>query len=195
MKEIGERRSQAAGRSFWETWFGGDLQEGLEVWKPIVAAVNGYCLAGGLEIALACDLRIAEEHAQFGLTEVKWGIIPGAGGTQRLPRLIGMGKAKQAIFLAEKIDAQKALDCGLANFIAEPEGFEEFVKGIAERLTKASPLGLKMAKQVMYYGAQADQRTGLFLEGASSGDVCTTDDISEGITAFMNRRPAVYKGR
>jgi enoyl-CoA hydratase/carnithine racemase len=106
-----------------------------------------------------------------------------------------MGKAKQAVFLGEKIDAQKADDYGLVNFVVEPEGFAEFVKGIAEKLTKASPLGLKMAKKVMYFGMQADQRTGLFLEGASSGDVCTTDDISEGITAFMNRREAVYKGR
>lgn len=163
--------------------------------KPVIAAINGPAMGGGLELALACDIRIMSSKAFVQLPEVNLGLFPGWGGTQRLPRLIGMGKAKQAIFLAEKIDAQKALDFGLANFIAEPEGFDEFVKGIAERLTKASPLGLKMAKKVMYFGMQADQRTGLFLEGASSGDVCTTDDISEGITAFMNRREAVYKGR
>jgi enoyl-CoA hydratase/3-hydroxyacyl-CoA dehydrogenase len=163
--------------------------------KPVIAAINGPAMGGGLEMALACDMRIMSSKAFVQLPEVNLGLFPGWGGTQRLPRLIGMGKAKQAVFLGEKIDAQKADDYGLVNFVVEPEGFEEFVKGIAEKLTKASPLGLKMAKKVMYFGMQADQRTGLFLEGASSGDVCTTDDISEGITAFMNRREAVYKGR
>ncbi|MCK9364890.1 MAG: 3-hydroxyacyl-CoA dehydrogenase NAD-binding domain-containing protein [Syntrophales bacterium] len=163
--------------------------------KPVIAAINGAAMGGGLELALACDLRIMSSKAFVQLPEVNLGLFPGWGGTQRLPRLIGMGKAKQAIFMTEKIDAQKALDYGLANFIAEPEGFAEFVQKTAETLSKTSPLGLKMAKKIMYYGAQADQRTGLFLEGASSGDVCTTDDISEGITAFMNKRPAVYKGR
>jgi enoyl-CoA hydratase/3-hydroxyacyl-CoA dehydrogenase len=163
--------------------------------KPVIAAINGPAMGGGLELALACDMRIMSSNAYVQFPEVNLGLFPGWGGTQRLPRLIGMGKAKQAIFMAEKIDAQKALDYGLANFVAEPEGFDEFVRNTAEKLTKASPLGLKMAKKVMYYGAQADQRTGLFLEGTSAGDICTTDDISEGITAFMNRREAVYKGK
>jgi enoyl-CoA hydratase/carnithine racemase len=163
--------------------------------KPVIAAINGAAMGGGLEMALACDIRIMSSNAFVQLPEVNLGLFPGWGGTQRLPRLIGMGKAKQAIFLCEKIDAKKAEDYGLVNFVAEAEGFGEFVQDVAQKLTKASPLGLKMSKKIMYYGMQADQRTGLFMENASSGDVCTTDDISEGITAFMNRREAVYKGR
>ncbi len=163
--------------------------------KPVIAAINGPAMGGGFELALACDMRIMSSRAYAQFPEVNLGLFPGWGGTQRLPRLIGMGKAKQIIFMAEKIDAQKALDYGLVNFIAEADAFNAFVQQIAEKLAKASPLGLKMAKTVMYYGAQADQRTGLFLEGTAAGDICTTDDISEGITAFMNRREAVYKGK
>ena len=163
--------------------------------KPVIAAINGPAMGGGFELALACDIRIMSSRASAQFTEVNLGLFPGWGGTQRLPRLIGMSKAKQIILLAEKIDAQKAFDYGLVNFIAEADGFKAFVQQTAEKLTKASPLGLKMAKTVMYYGAQADQRTGLFLEGTAAGDVCTTDDISEGITAFMNRRQPVYKGK
>jgi enoyl-CoA hydratase/carnithine racemase len=163
--------------------------------KPVIAAINGPALGGGLELALACDLRIMSRKAFVQFSEVNLGLFPGWGGTQRLPRLIGMGKAKQAIFMAEKIDGQKALDYGLVNFIADPEEFNGLVRTVAEKIAKASPLGIKMAKKVMYYGSQADQRTGLFVEGASAGDVCPSDDLSEGITAFMNRREPVYKGK
>ena len=163
--------------------------------KPVIAAINGPAMGGGLELALACDMRIMSKKAFAQLSEVNLGLFPGWGGTQRLPRLIGMGRAKQVIFMAEKIDAEKALDYGLVNFVADPEGFDAFVQGIAETMAKASPLGIKMAKKVMYYGSQADQRTGLFLEGVSAADVCPSDDISEGITAFMNRRAPVYKGK
>lgn len=163
--------------------------------KPVIAAINGPAMGGGFELSLACDIRIMSSKAFVQLPEVNLGLFPGWGGTQRLPRLIGMGKAKQIVLLAEKIDAAKALEYGLVNFVAEPADFDAFVQQIAEKLVKASPLGLKMAKTVMHYGAQADQRTGLYLEGTASGDVCATDDISEGVTAFMNRREPVYRGR
>ncbi|MBW2558229.1 MAG: 3-hydroxyacyl-CoA dehydrogenase/enoyl-CoA hydratase family protein [Deltaproteobacteria bacterium] len=163
--------------------------------KPIIAAINGPAMGGGLEMALACDVRIMNNKTFVQLPETNLGLFPGWGGTQRLPRLIGMAKAKQFIYLGEKITADMALECGLANYVAEPKELDAFVDSIAEKLIKASPLGIKMAKKVMYYGAQADQRTGLFLEGAAAGDLCPSDDLSEGVTAFMNRRAAVYIGK
>ncbi len=163
--------------------------------KPVIASINGPAMGGGLEMALACDLRIMNKKTFLQLPETNLGLFPGWGGTQRLPRLIGMAKAKQFIFLGERITADKALECGLANFVAEPEELDALVDSIAEKLAKAGPLGIRMAKKVMYYGAQADQRTGLFIEGVSAGDLCTSDDLSEGVTAFMNRRDPNYIGK
>lgn len=163
--------------------------------KPVIASINGPAMGGGLEFALACDLRIMNSKTFVQLPEANLGLFPGWGGTQRLPRLIGMAKAKQVIYLAEKITADKAMAYGLANFVAEPEELDAFVDSIAEKLAKSGPLGIKMAKKVMYYGAQADQRTGLFMEGVSAGDLCTSDDLSEGVTAFMNKREPVYTGK
>jgi enoyl-CoA hydratase/carnithine racemase len=111
VKEIGERRTEGARRSFWETWFGGDLQEGLEVWKPIVAAVNGYCLGEGMTLILACDLRIASERASFGFPEVSLG-MPTIVGAVRAPRVVGLGNALELLLVGDRVDARRALEMG-----------------------------------------------------------------------------------
>ncbi|UCG65272.1 MAG: 3-hydroxyacyl-CoA dehydrogenase/enoyl-CoA hydratase family protein [Deltaproteobacteria bacterium] len=156
--------------------------------KPVIAAINGACLGGGLELAIACDLRIAKEGAILGFPEANLGIFPGAGGTQRVTRLIGLARAKELVLMAQNITAQKALDWGLVNAVAEPDKFESTVEEMAQTLADKASLAQGIAKRVMYYGAQADQRTALFLEGFSSPPAILSDDASEGITAFMYRR-------
>ncbi len=112
----------------------GGITRGLEIWKPMIAAINGFCLAGGLEQALACDFRIAAEHARFGLTEVRWAIMPGAGGTQRLPRVVGLTRAMEMILTAEPIDAQEALRIGLVNRVVPLPRLMEEARALAETL-------------------------------------------------------------
>lgn len=156
--------------------------------KPVIAAINGACLGGGLELAVACDFRIARKDAILGFPEANLGIFPGAGGTQRVTRLIGLARAKELVLMAQNITAQKALDWGLVNAVAEPDKFESMVEEMAQTLADKASLAQGIAKRVMYYGAQADQRTALFLEGFSSPPAILSDDASEGITAFMYRR-------
>ena len=125
--------------------FGG-LTKNLKIWKPIIAAINGICLAGGLEMALACDLRVAVENAIFGLMEVRWGIIPGGGGTQRLPRAIPLVRAMEMILLAERIDAEEALRLGLINRVVCAEDLMPTAIDMAERICEMGPLAVRAAK-------------------------------------------------
>jgi enoyl-CoA hydratase/3-hydroxyacyl-CoA dehydrogenase len=163
--------------------------------KPVIAAINGACLGGGLELAVACDLRIAKKGAILGLPEVNLGIFPGAGGTQRVTRLIGLARAKELVLMGQNITAEKALDWGLVNAVADPDEFEAVVAEKAQGLAGMASLAQGIAKRVMYYGAQADQRTALFLEGFSSPPAVLSDDASEGITAFMYRRKPKFGAR
>jgi enoyl-CoA hydratase/3-hydroxyacyl-CoA dehydrogenase len=163
--------------------------------KPVVAAVNGAAMGGGLELALACDIRVMSKAAQLRLPELTLSIIPGAGATQRLGRLIGWARAKEIILLSDPINADKALDWGLVNFIAEPGKFNGLVDEIAGRLANGAPLAQKLAKGLLYYGAQADQRTALYLEAAISGDIAMTGDLNEGITSMSYRRPPKFTGK
>lgn len=164
--------------------------------KLVIASINGPALGGGFELALACDFRVMNDKAFLQLPELNLGLFPGWGGTQRLTRMVGMSQAKQIIFLTEKIDAGKALELGIANFVVTPEELKEgFVEKLAEKLAAGAPLAQKLTKRVMYYGDQADQRTALYLENAAIGDVCPTDDISEGVTAVMNRRAPQFSGK
>jgi enoyl-CoA hydratase/3-hydroxyacyl-CoA dehydrogenase len=162
--------------------------------KPVIAAINGPAIGGGLEIALACDIRIMSTRARLQLSELTLSIIPGAGATQRLSRLIGGARAKELVLLSEPVMAEKALDWGLVNFIAEPDKFNALVDEIAGRLAAGPPLAQKLAKALLYYGAQADQRTGLFLEAAISADIAQTKDLNEGITSVSYRRQPKFTG-
>ncbi len=163
--------------------------------KPVIAAINGAAMGGGLELALACDIRIMSQRAQLRLPELTLGIIPGAGATQRLSRLIGGARAKELVLLSEPVMADKALDWGLVNYVAEPDKFNALVDEIAMRLAGGPPLAQKLAKALLYYGAQADQRTGLFIEAAVSADIAQTKDLNEGITSMSYRRQPKFTGQ
>lgn len=163
--------------------------------KPVIAAINGPAMGGGLELALACDIRIMSKAAQLRLPELTLGLLPGAGATQRVGRLIGWARAKEMVLLSDPVMADKALDWGLVNYVAEPDKFGALVDEIAARLANGAPLAQKMAKGLLYYGAQADQRTALYLEAAMSGDIGMTKDLDEGITAMNYRRPPKFTGK
>lgn len=163
--------------------------------KPVIAAINGPAIGGGVELALACDIRIMSQKAMLRLPELTLGIIPGAGATQRLSRLIGGARAKEMVLLSEPITADQALDWGLVHRTAEPDKFEALVADVAARLARGAPLAQKLAKALLYYGAQADQRTGLFIEAAASADIALTKDLNEGITAMSYRRQPRFTGQ
>jgi enoyl-CoA hydratase/3-hydroxyacyl-CoA dehydrogenase len=163
--------------------------------KPVIAAVNGPAMGGGLELALACDIRIMNKTAIVRLPELTLGLLPGAGATQRLGRLIGWARAKEMILLSDPVNADKALAWGLVNFVADSKDFKKLVEETAVKLAAGAPLAQKYAKALLYYGAQADQRTALYLEAAISGDIGLTKDLNEGITAMNSRRPPKFTGK
>ena len=146
-------------------------------------------------MALACDIRIMSKKAQLRLPELSLGLTPGLGGTQRLIRLIGAARAKEMVLLADPVMADKALDWGIVNFIAEPDKFESLVNEIGAKLAKGAPLAQKMVKKAFYYGVQADQRTGLFIEATVSGDLMFTKDLNEGLTSMNYRRSPKFTGQ
>ncbi len=172
----------------------GGITRNLEIWKPIIAAINGYCLAGGLEIALACDIRIASDTATFGLTEVKRGIIPGAGGTQRLPRLIPLGKSLEMILTGESIDAQEAYRIGLVNKVVPSEDLLPEAIKMAEQICRNAPLAVQAAKEAVYRGTVLPLSEGLRLEQFLAEPVFQSEDAKEGPKAFFEKRPPVFKG-
>jgi enoyl-CoA hydratase/3-hydroxyacyl-CoA dehydrogenase len=163
--------------------------------KPVIAAINGAAMGGGLELALACDIRIMNKTAIVRLPEITLGLLPGAGATQRLGRLIGWARAKEMILLADPVNADKALAWGIVNFVAEPAEFNKLVDATAVKLAAGAPVAQKLAKGLLYYGAQADQRTALYLEAAISGDVALTKDLNEGLTAMNYRRSPRFTGK
>jgi enoyl-CoA hydratase len=156
--------------------------------KPVLAAVNGFALGGGLELALACDVRFAASTAKVGLPEVSLGIIPGYGGTQRLPRLVGSGNALQLILQGDPIDAAEALRIGLVNGVFEPEELMDKVKSIANRMVMRGPTALSLAKQAVRRGAQMPMADALALEADLFGIISSTDEMKEGMTAFLEKR-------
>jgi enoyl-CoA hydratase / 3-hydroxyacyl-CoA dehydrogenase len=175
---------------------GQNLSTRLELYpKPIVAAINGPAMGGGFEMVLACDIRIMSKKAQLRLPEANLGLTPGIGGTQRLIRLIGAARAKEVVLLADPIMPDKALDWGIVNFIAEADQFEALVDSVAQKLAKGAPITQKLAKMAFYYGDQADQRTGLFIEATVSGDLMFTKDLNEGLTSMNYRRSPNFIGQ
>lgn len=162
--------------------------------KPVIAAINGVALGGGTELALACDLRVMSESAQMGLTETSLGIIPGAGGTQRLPRLIGKGKAKELIFTARRVHAEEALAIGLVNRTTPPDQVMASALALAEEMAANAPLALAQAKFAIDYGMEADLATGLAVESSAYQVLIPTRDRLEGLEAFREKRKPVYRG-
>nr|MDO8075498.1 enoyl-CoA hydratase-related protein [Candidatus Freyarchaeota archaeon] len=173
----------------------GGITRNLEIWKPIIAAINGYCLAGGLEIALACDIRIASENAVFGLTEARLGIMPGAGGTQRLPRLIPLAKALEMMMLAERIDAQEALRIGLVNKVVPLPELMPTAMETAQRLCEMGPLAVRAIKKAVLRGLEMPLREGLMLEQYLAEPLRQSEDAKEGIRAFIEKRKPEFKGK
>ncbi len=162
--------------------------------QPVIAAVNGLALGGGMELALACDLRVADESARFGLTEVSLGIIPGAGGTQRLPRIIGKARAKEMIFTAQKISAERAEEIGLVNRVAEKGKSLEVAFQLASVILENAPLSLAQAKFAIDQGLETDLVTGLALETKAYETLIPTKDRLEGLEAFREKRKPIYRG-
>ncbi|MDQ0214680.1 enoyl-CoA hydratase/carnithine racemase [Oikeobacillus pervagus] len=163
--------------------------------QPVIAAMNGVAFGGGLELALACDIRIASKTAKFGLTEAALAIIPGAGGTQRLPRLIGLGKAKELIYTAKRLDATEAAEYGVVEYVAEPDQLLEKAISLAKEMAKNAPLSLVQAKVAINKGYEVDLMTGLKIEELAYSALIPTEDRMEGLRAFQEKRPPQYKGR
>ncbi|MPW26529.1 enoyl-CoA hydratase [Alkalibaculum sp. M08DMB] len=170
------------------------FQEISDLYCPVICALNGHALGGGLELALACDIRIASVKAKFGVPEVSLGIIPGLGGTQRLPRLITVGYAKKMIFSGEAIDAQEAYRIGLVEKIVEHEHVLKEALKLAEVISKKGPLGVAKAKVTINKGLELNVCEGLLLEANNFGDLCETNDKNEGAVAFFEKRAPEFKG-
>lgn len=160
--------------------------EALE--KPVIAAVNGFALGGGCELSMACDIRIASTNAKFGQPEAGLGITPGFGGTQRLPRLVGMGMAKQLIYTTKIIDAQEAYRIGLVNEIMPLEELMPKAIEIANEIIKNAPIAVKLCKQAVNRGMQVDIDTAIAFEAEVFGACFSTEDQTEGMTAFVEKR-------
>jgi len=163
--------------------------------QPTIAAVNGYAFGGGFELLLACDFAIAVEGAKMGLTETSWAIIPGAGGTQRLPRLIGENKAKELIFTARKITAEEAYDLGILTKVVKKEELINACESFAAEMLKNGPVALRQAKFAISQGMNTDLQTGLAIEAKAYELTIPTQDRIEALKAFSDKRPPKFMGK
>jgi enoyl-CoA hydratase len=163
--------------------------------KPVIAAVNGYCLGGGCELAMACHLRVASENARFGQPEVNLGIIPGNGGTQRLPRLVGKGRALELILTGNLIDAQEAYRIGLVNKVAPADKLISTAEEILKIIFTKGPVAVKLALEAVNHGMELTLDEGIQLEANLFGLCFSTADMKEGTKAFIEKRKAEFKGR
>ncbi len=174
--------------------FGG-ITSDFRCWKPIIAAINGYCLAGGLELALACDIRIAAEHAEFGLPEVTRAIIPGAGGTQRLPRVIPQAAAMQLLLTGGRFDAAWAQRFGLVTEVMPAGDLIDRALSIAGEICRNGPLAVRAVKEAALRGLEGTLAQGLDLEADLGRRVVRSEDAREGPRAFAEKRAPNYSGR
>lgn len=170
-----------------------DHIEGIS--KPVIGAINGFALGGGCELAMACDIRIASEAAKFGQPEVNLGIIPGFGGTQRLPRLVGKGMGKYMIMTADMIDAQEAYRIGLVEKVVTAEELIPTCEKIANTIMSKAPIAIKHAKIAVNNGIMLDVKTGVALEGEACAAPFCSDDRNEGMQAFLAKRPAKFENK
>jgi len=171
------------------------IMHGMDIWKPMIAAINGLALGGGLEITLACDIRIAAENAKFGLPEVKVGMFSGAGGTQRLARLIPPGIAAEMIFTGRNIDSQEAYRIGLVNRVVPLDKLMAAAMDVAGAICQNGPLAVRTAKECMVRGMNVGLDEGLKLEVIMTPPVTFSEDFQEGIKAFAEKRKPVFKGK
>ena len=163
--------------------------------RPTIAAVNGYALGGGCELALACDIRIAADTAKFGQPELGLGIIPGAGATQRLPRIVGLGRAKHLILTGEVIDAKQALEIGLVSAVAPPGQLTARAREMAKKILRQGPLAARLAKLALNASARVDLDSGLLIETLAQAICYASDDKLEGTAAFLEKRKPKFSGR
>ena len=163
--------------------------------KPVIAAVNGFSLGGGCEIAMACDIRLASEKAKLGQPEVNLGLIPGYGGTQRLARLVGPGKAKQMIFTGDFINAQEAYRIGLVDEVYPPDELMDKAMEMAKKIASKGPLAVKASKEAINFGLNTDIGSGCEYEATQFAAICATEDKNEGTGAFLEKRKAEFKNK
>ena len=171
------------------------IVRGLDIWKPLIAAINGWALGAGLELALACDIRIAAEHARLGTPEVTHGLIPGDGGTQRLPRMLPWCKAAEILIMGRPIDAQEAYRIGLVNKVVPLEQLMPTAKEWAQVICQSAPLAVRAAKEAMIRGYSMTLEDGLRLEESLEDSLHGTEDYTEGTRAFVEKRKPVYKAK
>ena len=194
LNEALQVRSAADGARYFKSWH--RLTTTLEaLGKPVIAAIEGFCITGGCELALACDLRIAGEGASFAITSARIGTVAGAGGTQRLPRLVGPAKALELLFSAEPIDTAEAYRIGLVNRAVPKGAALATAKALARVYAERAPLGLAFAKRAVYRGLQMDLESGLEFETFLVTTIYGTEDKQEGISAFLEKRKPSFKGR
>ncbi len=174
--------------------FGGFTKR-MPIYKPIIAAINGFCLAGGMELALTCDIRICSPDARFGLPEVRWAIMPGAGGTQRMPRAIPQAWANYLILTAEQIDAETAMRIGLVSHVVPKDELMDRAWQIANTICERAPLAVRAAKESINRGLDMPLDNGLAFEDLLLGKLMATQDAKEGPRAFAEKRKPDYKGR
>lgn len=199
LKEMGEFKAltpqQRKDRYDREPWIGG-ITHNIETTKPIIAAIDGYCLGGGLELALACDLRVATAKSVMGLPEATWGIIPAAGGTQRLPRVIGIARAMDMILTAKKVNAEEAYQMGLVQYVVKDRNeLESKCSELAEKMLSLGPLALRACKEAILRGTSLPLEEGLRLEQLLAEINRANEDSREGPKAFSERRKADFKAR
>ncbi|HKF51686.1 MAG TPA: enoyl-CoA hydratase-related protein [Candidatus Acidoferrales bacterium] len=188
------QRTPVDGKDF--SLFGQEVFHRLETMgKPSIAAINGFALGGGCELALSCTMRIASKTARLGQPEVKLGIIPGYGGSQRLARLCGKGIAHELILTGEMIPADEALRIGLVNHVVEPQELISAAEAIAKKIIANAPLAVQFCIDAIERGMEMSQEQGLFLEATLFGLSCATEDMREGTRAFVEKRPAKFKGK
>jgi len=171
------------------------IMRGLEIWKPLIAAINGMALGGGLEIAMACDIRIAAENATFGQPEVRWGLMPGWGGTQRLPRFIPRAKAAELLLMGNTIDANEAYRIGLVNKVVPFDELMPTAREWAAKICENGPLAVRAAKEAMIRGLNMSLEDGLYLEKYLFDYLTGTEDFKEGVSAFAEKRKPQYKAK
>ena len=189
LSAVERKERQDKGYSF------GGITRYFTCWKPMIAAVNGFCIGGGLEMALACDIRLASENASFGLTEPRWGILPGGGGTQRLPRFVPLAVAMEMMLDAKIIDAQEALRVGLiSKVLSQDKLFEEAIK-LANSICEKGPLAVRAVKESVLRGLELPLEEGLHVEASLAQFLYSTEDAKEGPRAFAEKRKPNFKAK